>query len=124
MRVLLILLLAMPAYAVTIEAPLSSAAQEQQAQHIIRQLKCVVCEGQALGESDAALAIQMRAEVRRMVGEQKSEQEILDYFVTRYGDQILLKPPLTATTFLLWLAPLLFVLIGACVIRRNLVKEK
>lgn len=124
-RVLLMtLLLAAPAYAVTIEEPLPSPTQEQQAQRIIHQLKCVVCEGQALAESDAPLAIQMRAQIRHHVAQGKNEQEIIDYFVTRYGEAILLRPPLTAATLLLWLAPLMFVLVGAVVLWRMGRKER
>lgn len=113
------LLLSAPAFAVTLEAPLPSPAQEQQAREIFTQLKCVVCEGQALGESDAPLAREMRVKIRSMVNEGQSEPEILAYFAKRYGDAILLEPPLTFATGLLWFAPLLFLVIGGLLIYRH-----
>jgi cytochrome c-type biogenesis protein CcmH len=106
------LLMAAPAMAVTIEKPLSDPVQEQVARNAIGQLKCVVCEGQALGDSDATFAREMRDEIRRMAAGGKSEKEILDYFRSRYGARILLTPPVEADTLPLWLAPLFLVAIG------------
>ncbi|MFM9890011.1 MAG: cytochrome c-type biogenesis protein CcmH [Rickettsiales bacterium] len=117
------LLLALPAHALTIEPPLPDAAQERNAQTIFHQLKCMVCEGQALADSDAALAIQMRAEVRRMAAEGQSEAEILDYFRARYGARILFTPPFEASTWLLWLAPLLLLAGGGFLIYRTTAKD-
>lgn len=110
---LLFCLAAHGAFAVTIEQPLADPAQEATAQATFRELKCVVCEGQALGESDAPLAQQMRAEVRGMVGEGKSEAEVLAFFRAHYGERILLNPPVEPVTFLLWLMPLILLLVGA-----------
>lgn len=121
MRTLIIFLfLTFPAYAITVEQPISDPAQEAVAQEIFHSLKCVVCEGQALSESDAPLAHQMREEIRRMAREGKSKADILDYFTARYGQDVLLTPPLAADTLLLWLAPLLLVGFGAWIARRVL----
>lgn len=111
--VCLLLLWCAGAQAVTIEQKLPDAAQEQVAQAVIKKLKCVVCEGQALADSDATFAREMRHEIRRMAGEGASEKQITDYFRTRYGTRILLTPPVEASTLPLWLAPLALVLIGA-----------
>ncbi|MFZ4542048.1 MAG: cytochrome c-type biogenesis protein, partial [Rickettsiales bacterium] len=95
------------AQAAVIDQPLADAPKEQLARKLFRELRCVVCEGQSLAESDATLAIQMRAHVRGMVAEGKSKDEILAYFRARYGEHILLTPPMEPYTALLWLAPLL-----------------
>lgn len=118
MRALLLMLVfALPAQAVTIETKLRNPAQEEHAQKAIEQLKCVVCEGQALADSDAKFAREMRAEIRRMAAEGKSSNDITGYFRERYGAQILLTPPVEKNTLLLWVGPLLFLLGGAAVVR-------
>lgn len=116
---LAVLLFAGAASAVTIEPRLADAAQEDVAQRVIAQLNCVVCEGQALADSDATFAREMRAEIRRMAEEGQSETAILHYFEQRYGARILLTPPLEGSTALLWLAPALFVLGGGALLWRN-----
>ena len=95
------------AHAASIDQPLMDTAQEKTAHAVFRELRCVVCAGQSLAESDATLAIQMRAHVRELLAQGKTEDEILAHFRARYGDQILLTPPLEEKTALLWLAPLL-----------------
>lgn len=82
-------------------------------------LRCVVCEGQSVADSDAVLAAQMRAEVRELVNEGKSRDEVLAYFRERYGDDILMTPPLKPRTWLLWGAPLLLLLGGGWLVWRN-----
>jgi cytochrome c-type biogenesis protein CcmH len=95
------------AHAASIDQPLTNAAQEKTAHSVFRELRCVVCAGQSLAESDATLAVQMRAHVRELVAQGKTEDEILAHFRARYGDQILLTPPIEQKTALLWLAPVL-----------------
>lgn len=111
--------IATSAHAVTIEQPLADMAKESRARAIFSELKCVVCEGQALAESDAALAQNMRGQIREMITEGKSDTEIFEFFVARYGKQVLLNPPLESATILLWSAPLLFLLIGGVLLRRS-----
>ena len=104
--------------AVTIERALPDAAQEAAARELFHDLKCVVCEGQSLGESDAALAVQMRQHIRDMLAKGATPDEVRDYFRLRYGDSIVMTPPLGARTLALWAAPLLMLLLGgACVWR-------
>lgn len=108
----LLVLLAAPAFAVTFETPLPDPAREAAAQRVIHQLKCVVCEGQSLAESDAPFAHQMRLEIRRQIGSGLNEAEAVAYFRERYGDRILLTPPFSPATYMLWFAPLLLVVAG------------
>ena len=74
------------------------------------ELRCLVCQNQTLADSNAPLAEDLRREVRTLIAQQKTDQEIIDFLVARYGDFVLYRPPLKATTLLLWIGP--FVLLG------------
>lgn len=102
-----IVIMSAQAFAVTIEPHLASTTDELRAERLFSQLKCPICEGQSLAESDATLAIQMRREIRAMITRHLSDDAILLYFSDRYGTSILLSPPLNASTLILWLTPLL-----------------
>lgn len=106
------------AMAATIEQPLADAAKEQQAQVLFRELRCVVCEGQTIADSDATMAGQMRAHVREMLAAGKSPDDVLSSFRTSYGEQILMTPPLEEHTALLWFLPLLLLVIGGVTVWR------
>jgi cytochrome c-type biogenesis protein CcmH len=110
-------LMAYGAWAMVIDARLADPAQEATAQHLFHELRCVVCEGQSLAESDAAFAQQMRAEVRRRIRAGEDFAAVKDYFVQQYGTEILQRPPLGATTVPLWAMPLILLLIGAWFMR-------
>ena len=80
---------------------------------IASQLRCTVCQNQPISESDADLARDMRQIIREQLIAGKSEKEIVDYFVARYGDYILMKPPYQGSGVLVWVGPLvLFGLLG------------
>ena len=115
---LYVLLWVSAASAATIEQPLVDPAKEQQARVLFSAFKCVVCEGQSLAESDAKLAIQMRARIRRMVDAGETSESIRSFFEHSYGEQILMQPPVSPRTFLLWALPLLLMGAGIYVIRR------
>lgn len=102
-RFLLIgLLLAAPAYAeVAAEDPL-----ERQMLDIAKDLRCAVCQNQPVSESNADLARDMRVIIREQLRQGKSREEIVQYFVDRYGDYVLMKPPTHGSGFLLWVLPL------------------
>ena len=91
---------------------LGDPEQEARAQNIMKQLRCLVCQNQSIVESDAGLAVDLRGIVREQVKAGKSDSQILTFMTSRYGDWVLLKPPLKAGTLLLWLGPLLLLLIG------------
>ncbi|MBE3598919.1 MAG: cytochrome c-type biogenesis protein CcmH [Limnochordaceae bacterium] len=86
---------------------------EARARAIARELSCPVCEGQSVADSASTVAAQMRAEIRQMLDEGKSESEIIDYYVQQYGTWILARPPATGAYVLLWGAPLLVLAAGA-----------
>lgn len=109
---LMMMLAAPPLYAIIPEEQLSDPVLEERARTLSGQLRCLVCQNQSIEDSDAELAVDLRYEVRRQLVEGKSDAVILDGLRNRYGDYILLNPPVTATTYLLWGAPILIVLFG------------
>jgi len=103
---------AMPATAVQPDEILSDATMEKRARSLSAGLRCLVCQNQSIDDSDAPLAKDLRVLVRERLVAGDSDEQVIDYVVERYGDFVLLKPPVNSHTMLLWLAPLL-VLLGA-----------
>lgn len=86
---------------------------EARAMKLAAELRCLVCQNQSLAESHADLAIDLKNQVRTQLREGRSDAEIRDYMVQRYGDFVLYSPPLKATTLLLWAGPFLLLVLGA-----------
>ena len=86
-------------------------AMEARARNLQRQLRCLVCQGESVDDSNSDFSADVRHLVREQMAAGKSDPEIQDFLVARYGDFILMKPPLQADTWLLWLAP--FLVLGA-----------
>src|SRR6266496_5749077 len=78
---------------------------DQRVHDVASQLKCLVCQGESVADSPATLSQQMRGIIRQQLQSGKSEQEVIQYFVSRYGDRILLSPPWQGLTLLAWLVP-------------------
>ena len=95
------------------EEALPDAAQEARARSLFRELRCVVCQGQSIDESNADLAADLRQIVREMISEGESDEAIKTFLVDRYGVFVLMNPPLRGDTYLLWFGPALLFLIGA-----------
>ncbi|HTY99581.1 MAG TPA: cytochrome c-type biogenesis protein [Rhodocyclaceae bacterium] len=116
MKRLLVFLLALFACGVLLAkeaAPLAEdEAVEKRMIGITEDLRCLVCQNESLAGSHADLAEDLRREVRGLIKQGKSDQEIKDYLVDRYGDFVLYKPPVKATTWLLWGGPFLFMIGG------------
>ena len=94
---------------------LSDPELEARAQQVGLALRCVVCKSQSIEDSDAPLARDLRILVRERIKSGDNNQEVLDYVAARYGDYVLLKPPLQANTWALWAAPSIL-LLGAMLI--------
>jgi cytochrome c-type biogenesis protein CcmH len=73
------------------------------------ELRCLVCQNQTIADSNAELAVDLRRQIHTQIVAGKSDREIVDFMVTRYGDFVLYRPPFKATTVLLWLGPALFI---------------
>ncbi len=79
---------------------------------IASELRCLVCQNQTLADSNAELAVDLRASIREQLRGGASEREVVDFMVARYGDFVRYRPPLKATTLLLWFGPFLFLAFG------------
>ncbi len=95
------------------EEKLADPAQEELAREIMKGIRCLVCQNQAVDESNAGLAKDIRQIIRERVAAGDNEDDVEAYLVARYGEWVLLKPPFAARTALLWLAPLLFIVAGS-----------
>lgn len=80
--------------------------------HLAHELRCLVCQNQSLAESNAPLAQDLRNQIREQVAAGKSDQDVLDFMVQRYGDFVLYRPPFKASTVFLWVGPFLFLVLG------------
>ena len=97
--------------------------QEDRFKVLTQELRCLVCQNQNLADSDAQLAHDLRAEVHEMLITGKTDDEIKQFMVERYGDFVLYRPPVQQNTYLLWLAPLGLLFIGALILRANVKKR-
>lgn len=109
---LLLLVAVSPAEAIEPHEFMKDPVMQKRAEGIYPSLRCVVCQNQAIDESNAELARDMRGVVRARLLDGDSDTEVIAYMVSRYGDFVLLNPPFKSITVLLWAGPGLFVLIG------------
>jgi len=93
----------------------NSIQQQTQFQHLLNNFRCVVCQDENLASSNAKIAVDLKNKIYLMVTEHKSNRDIKRYLLNRYGNFVLLKPPLIPETYFLWLAPLLMLILGGCV---------
>ena len=103
------------AFAVLPEEMLKDTALESRARDISQGLRCLVCQNQAIDDSNAPLAKDLRIIVRERLTAGDSDTQVVDYVVKRYGNYVLLKPPFQADTLLLWLLPFLLMALGLLV---------
>jgi cytochrome c-type biogenesis protein CcmH len=87
-------------------------------------LRCLVCQNQTIEESNAELAVDLRRQIREMIAQGKSDANIIDFMVQRYGDFVLYQPPFKAVTLLLWLGPGLLLTTGLAVLIYNLRRRR
>ena len=94
----------------------SEPKQEAVFHELTKELRCPKCQNQDISDSESELAKDLRDKTYAMLLEGKSKQEVVDYMVARYGNFILYKPPVMASTLILWISPILVVLIGFIVV--------
>jgi cytochrome c-type biogenesis protein CcmH len=117
---LLAVLLAVGGQAVAIdtEVAFDDPTLQHRYESINRELRCLVCQNQTIADSNATLAQDLRREVREMIAAGKTDAEIREFMIQRYGDFVLYRPRMTAQNFLLWAAPALLLLAGCFVLYR------
>jgi len=117
--------LALPAQAARIDAyEFDDPQQAATYKKLIEELRCLVCQNQNLADSNAELALDLRRKTYEMVSTGKSEDEIVDYMVQRYGDFVLYRPRLTGTTLLLWGGPFVILLLGVAILLRMIRRRR
>ena len=125
MIVLTLLFLLNPTIYAAVEVKqFESPEHEQRYKKLVDELRCLVCQNQNLADSNSALAQDLRKQVYKMISEGKSDKEIMDFMVTRYGDFVLYRPPFKTTTFLLWVGPFIILIIGLFVLVRFIRQRK
>jgi cytochrome c-type biogenesis protein CcmH len=97
---------------------------EAAASALMREIRCVVCQGQSVADSDAELAGDMRALIRRRIAAGETPDDVRMWLVARYGAWISYAPPLGPDTWLLWAAPALFLVLGLTIVRRRLRRRR
>ena len=103
----------------------SSHAQEKDLQiKITKNLRCLICQGQSVYDSDSDFANSMKILVDKKITEGLSEEEIYEYFMNKYGEWILYDPLLNKNTYILWLLPLLIFLVGGAIIYKSFIVKK
>lgn len=122
MKILILLLLLLPTLASAREAqPLAeNPLTEARVLAMANELRCLVCQNQTLADSHSELAGDLRREMRGMIEKGMSDQDIVAYMVSRYGDFVLYRPPLKPATLALWFGPFLLLAGGAMALLRNI----
>jgi cytochrome c-type biogenesis protein CcmH len=112
-RFLFLIALALPALA-------QDPEMEKRVSALATELRCLVCQNQTLADSNAPLAVDLRNQIREQLKSGKSERDVIDFMVARYGDFVLYRPPFKATTIALWAGPFVFLVLGAWLLLRLL----
>ena len=97
----------------------SSSQQESDYHQLTQSLRCPQCQNNNIADSNATIAVDMRGKVFELLQEGKSKNDVVDYMVARYGNFVTYDPPMTASTLVLWIAPLLLVLLGVVFLLRR-----
>ena len=103
---------------------LPDARQEAQAQALMQELRCLVCQGQSIADSDAELAGDMRDLVRRRIAAGEKPSEIRAWLIDRYGDWVSYRPSAAPIAWPLWAAPIIFLTFGGVIVARRLKRKK
>ncbi|HEX6295721.1 MAG TPA: cytochrome c-type biogenesis protein [Burkholderiales bacterium] len=97
---------------------------EKRVTGLAHELRCLVCQNQTIADSNAPLAVDLRNQIREQLAAGKSERDVMDFMVARYGDFVLYRPPLKASTVLLWAGPFVFLLLGIFLLYRRVTRSR
>lgn len=121
----LLLLLIQGAFAESIEVKdFENSSQESRYLDLIDNIRCPVCQGQSIGGSNSGLAKDLREQVRKMILNDKSDDDIYLFMIERYGDFVIFKPPINLKTYLLWFTPLIFLVLCFIYLIRIISKKR
>jgi len=110
--IFLLFVLVTPALAIQPDEILEDKLLEERARVISKELRCLVCQNQSIDDSNADLARDLRVLVRQRLTKGDSDEQIFDFLVNRYGDFVLLKPPVKSSTYALWYGPIVIFIFG------------
>src|SRR6266478_6171878 len=119
-------LIASSAFALLLAVSVASAddvALDKRVMDLAGELRCLVCQNQSLAESNAGLAVDLRNQIREQLARGASEREVIGFMVARYGDFVLYRPPLKASTFFLWFGPFVLLVAGIYVLIRRIRRQ-
>jgi len=105
-------------------AAADDAALDKRVAGLAQELRCLVCQNQTLADSNAPLAVDLRNQIRDQLKGGASERDVIDFMVARYGDFVLYRPPLKASTLALWIGPFLLLGLGIFLLLRRLVRRR
>ena len=105
-------------------AAADDAALDKRVAGLAQELRCLVCQNQTLADSNAPLAVDLRNQIRDQLKGGASERDVIDFMVARYGDFVLYRPPLKASTLALWIGPFVLLALGAFLLVRRLVRRR
>jgi cytochrome c-type biogenesis protein CcmH len=121
----LLLLLIQGAFAESIDVKdFENSTQESRYIDLIDNIRCPVCQGQSIGGSNSGLAKDLREQVRKMILNDKSDDDIYLFMIERYGDFVIFKPPINWKTYLLWFTPLIFLVLCFIYLIRIISKKR
>jgi len=109
-----------------LSAPVFSddANLEKRVTGLAHELRCLVCQNQTIADSNAPLAVDLRKQIREQLAAGRSEQDVIDFMVARYGDFVLYKPPFKASTLALWLGPFVLLALGVWALLRQIARRR
>jgi cytochrome c-type biogenesis protein CcmH len=114
------LLFTVSAFAIDTGKAFDDPEMQARYERLIAETRCVTCQNQSIKDSNAFIAADLRREIQRLMSEGKSDEEIVEFLVTRYGDFVLYRPRMAGKTMLLWIAPFAFILFAIFVFIRVL----
>ena len=112
-----------PSFTVEPNEIISNPIYENRARHLSKEIRCLVCQNQSIDDSDSDLAKDLRKIIRKRIIQGETDNEITQYLVDKYGNFILMKPPLYQDTYILWISPLLLILVGITIMYFKLIRK-
>jgi cytochrome c-type biogenesis protein CcmH len=97
---------------------------DERVRDLAHELRCLVCQNQTIADSNAPLAQDLRGQIREQLAAGRSEDEVIDYMVARYGDFVLYRPPFKAATLALWIGPFVLLALGALIFWRRVARRR